>query len=131
MGTGDETSNGELEAAREEALRLRAEHERLRALLGMPDASGASEQAAAYTLFSLAEPLPAVDESSSLEERVGLMRALFGARLDVYAIRWTNTRTGKAGYSPAVLSGWHGSKKSSRDYLPLTDEVITEHLRGR
>jgi len=77
MGTGDETSNGELEAARRSS-------------------------------------------SSPRRERAAsrLMRALFGARLDVYAIRWTNTRTGKAGYSPTVLSGWHGSKKSSRTTSP-------------
>ena len=45
------------------------------------------------------------------------------------ALRWTSTRTGKAGYSPAVAGGWAG-RGGPRNYLPLTDEVIEEHLVG-
>ncbi|MBI4728739.1 MAG: DEAD/DEAH box helicase family protein [Acidobacteria bacterium] len=127
----DNASRGELQAARKEADRLRAENERLRALLGMPDPSQVAEPASAYALFSLAAPLPALDDSSPLQEKVRLMRALFRAREDVHAIRWTNARTGKTGYAPAVAGGWHGSKKSPKDYLALSDNVIEEHLCGR
>lgn len=127
----DEHTSGPLEAAREEAERLRAENERLRALLGMPDPSEVAEPAPGYSLFSLAEALPAIEASAPLEEKVRLMRALFRAREDVYAIRWTSARTGKAGYAPAVEGGWTGSKKSPKDYLALSDDVIEEHLSGR
>jgi hypothetical protein len=37
---------------------------------------------------------------------VALFGALFAARTDVYAVRWENTRTGKAGWLPAVRGGW-------------------------
>ena len=32
--------------------------------------------------------------------------ALFAARTDVYAVRYDNPRTGKAGWIPAVRGGW-------------------------
>jgi hypothetical protein len=49
----------------------------------------------------------------------------------VYARRWENTRTGKAGWLPAVRGGWRrGVRHEEREYLPLTPEVVTAHLSG-
>jgi hypothetical protein len=62
-----------------------------------------------------------------MADKVALVRKLFRARDDVFALRWAS-RTGKTGYSPAVTGGWAG--RGSRDYLPLTNEVIEEHLGG-
>lgn len=59
------------------------------------------------------------------------MRTLFRGRDDVYAVRWTNARTGKSGYAPAVAGGWGGSNRDAKDHLPLTDEAIEDHLIGR
>ena len=58
--------------------------------------------------------------------------ALFGARTDVYALRWDNARTGRSGWMPAVRGGWRrGLPAAEREYLPLTGEVITAHLSGK
>ena len=38
--------------------------------------------------------------------KVEFYAALFGARRDVYAVRWENARTGKSGWMPAVEGGW-------------------------
>src|SRR6266545_2261901 len=45
---------------------------------------------------------------------------------------WTNPRSGKAGYAPAVTGGWNGRSTTGRPkrHLPLTDEVVAEHLQG-
>jgi hypothetical protein len=55
----------------------------------------------------------------------------FRARVDVYAIRWENTRTGAAGWMPAVAGGWRkGMGRCDAVYLPRTPEVDAAHLVG-
>jgi hypothetical protein len=50
---------------------------------------------------------------------VALFGALFAARTDIYAVRWENTRTGRAGWLPAVRGGWRkGVPHAEREYLP-------------
>jgi hypothetical protein len=73
-----------------------------------------------------------VDARSPLADKVALMRRLFRGQDEVYAVRWTNPRTGKAGYAPAVAGGWNGRPAAGRPkrHLPLTDEVVGEHLHG-
>jgi hypothetical protein len=62
---------------------------------------------------------------------VAFFANLFAARPDVYAVRWENARTGRAGWVPAVRGGWRkGRPTAEREYLPLTEEVITAHLSG-
>ena len=68
--------------------------------------------------------------SSPDDAKLALLRSLFGARSDVYATRWENASTGKAGWSPAARGGW-SRRRSRQDYLPLTDEVFRAHLQGR
>jgi hypothetical protein len=63
---------------------------------------------------------------------VGFFAALFAARTDVYAVRWENARTSRAGWLPAVEGGWRrGVPARERRYLPLTAEVLAARLLMR
>ena len=72
-----------------------------------------------------------MNRRSPPEEKLALFRALFRGREDVYARRWDNARTGKSGWSPAVKGGWVNARKPDREYLPLNDQVVSDHLGGR
>jgi superfamily II DNA or RNA helicase len=76
------------------------------------------------------QPPGPVHAGSSPAEKVRFFRALFAARADVYATRWENGRTGRSGWMPAVAGGWRKGSRQDRQYLPLTDEVLTAHLSG-
>jgi hypothetical protein len=113
-----------------EVAALRDENARLRELLGL-DArpSDGHELAWAPTLLIEQSRGPAIDATASDVEKVALVRSLFGSRSDVYAVRWDNPSTGKSGWSPAARGGW-AKRRSARDLLPLTDEVLLAHLNG-
>jgi superfamily II DNA or RNA helicase len=115
-----------------ELLRLREENARLRALLRL-DERPASGHAIAWSPSLLSEPEagPPVDAHSSNDAKLELFRSLFGARSDVYAVRWENETTGRSGWSPAIRGGWTRRRPSRPDYLPLSDEVFASHLRGQ
>jgi superfamily II DNA or RNA helicase len=126
--------SGEERLGRDELVRqlaeLREENARLRGLLGLDQrAGGGHETAWAPTL--LPEPVVrvSVDATAGDAEKLALLWSLFGARSDVYAVRWENASTGKTGWSPAMRGRW-SRNRSARDYLPLTDEVFLAHLRG-
>ena len=65
---------------------------------------------------------------------MALFRSLFRGRDDVYAVRWEG-RNGKAGYSPACRKVWGHSfphhPDQPKEYFPLTDQVIHDHLTGK
>ena len=86
---------------------------------------------------------PAINNESAPEEKIALFPNLFFGKQDVYAKRWENPRKGNSGYQPACGNEWvtglcaKGTKVRARCYecpnknfLPLTDEVITSHLMG-
>ncbi len=83
---------------------------------------------------------PVTDRSSS-EAKIALFRLLFAGREDVFPRRWENARTGKAGYAPACANEWKpglcGKPRvrcgvcPNRAFLPVSDEEIAAHLRGR
>ena len=109
--------------------RLRAENARLLRLLKLTRREAAPPGPAQSGLF-VAPPGP-VHAGSPPEAKVALFGALFAARTDVYAVRWENARTGKAGWLPAVRGGWRkGVPHTDRDYLPLTAELLASHLSG-
>ena len=111
--------------------RLRAEVERLHDLMGFNARAGDEHRRAwAPTLFGGAATASEVTQASSPQDKIDLIRSLFGARSDVYAQRWENPNTGRSGWSPAVRGGWSNKRSGSRDYLPLTDDVLASHLRG-
>ena len=110
---------------------LRGEVARLRGLLGLESRHGdGHRQAWAPTLFAEPGQIAAVDWTAPMGEKVAVMRSLFGARSDVYATRWENSSTRKSGWSPAVRGGWAQRRATKKDYLPLSDEVLSGHLRG-
>lgn len=118
----------------DEVERLRAENQRLRALLGLDGReSEGHRQAWSPTLLPVApaedEP-KRIDGSSPAAEKLVLARSLFCSRTDVYAVRWENESSGKSGWSPAARGGWCKSRRGTRDLLPLTDEVLIRHFRG-
>lgn len=73
-------------------------------------------------------------------ERIRLFLSLFHGRDDVYAKLWSSKRSGKEGYSPACKNEWVQDicdKKKvrcascpNREFIPLTDETIRNHLEG-
>ena len=75
------------------------------------------------------------------EEKIALFRSLFRGRSDVYPRRWENPRTGKSGYSPACANEWvrgicekpriRCSDCPNQKWLPVTDEVVHQHLAGQ
>ncbi len=76
----------------------------------------------------------------STEEKISIFKNLFRGRTDVYPVRWSS-QNGKSGYSPACANEWRpgicGKPKikcadcNSRSLLPVTDEVIYNHLSGK
>lgn len=84
---------------------------------------------------------PRLDISSPPEKKIALFRSLFRGRDDVFARRFESGRTGKSGYSPACANEWvRGVCEKPRikcaacpnqRFLPLTEEVIRQHLTGK
>lgn len=82
-----------------------------------------------------------VTMQSPVVDKIRLFRGMFMGRQDVYARRWENAKTGKAGYSPVCKVEWARGvcdKKRTpcaicpnRQLLPLTDEALEAHLRGK
>lgn len=81
-----------------------------------------------------------VRQDSSSGEKVALFKSLFRGRGDVYPRRWENLKTGRSGYQPACSNEWVRGKCDKpktrcgdclyRELLPVTDEVIRNHLCG-
>jgi len=114
-----------------ECERLREENRELRKRLRLPDPGTSPD----WHLPSPASvPNAGVNSKSSPEEKVKLFRSLFRGREDVYAVRWEG-RNGKTGYSPACRQVWgsyaHKNPDEPKEYFPLTDQVIHDHLTGK
>jgi hypothetical protein len=119
----------ELSALREDVARLRAENARLLRLLELTPRQARPPGPVQTGVFD-GQPGPA-HAGSPPAAKVAFFASLFAARTDVYALRWENARTGRGGWVPAVRGGWRkGVPAADREYLPLTDEVITAHLSG-
>jgi superfamily II DNA or RNA helicase len=81
-----------------------------------------------------------VTNQSSEAEKISLFRSLFKGREDVYPRRFESRSTGKTGYQPACRNEWikgicekpkiKCGDCENREPLPLTDEVIRNHLLG-
>src|SRR5450755_4659380 len=121
--------DAELPALRVQVAQLRADNARLLRLLRMTPEQARPPGPAQTGLFDAAPGV--VDAGSPPVMKVAFFGALFAARTDAYAVRWENVRTGKSGWMPAVRGGWSkGIPTAQREYLPLTEEVVTAHLSG-
>ncbi len=119
----------ELNALREQVAQLRTENARLLRLLALTPQEARLPDPVQTAIFDVAPG--SVHAGSPPETKVRFYRALFAARTDVYAKRWENARSGKSGWMPAIRGGWRkGIPASERDYLPLTEEILTAHLSG-
>ena len=85
--------------------------------------------------------LPGKAGISMSEQKVALFMELFRGRTDIYAKRWANTRKGTNGYSPSCANEWvrgvcdksrvRCGKCPNQAFVPVTEEAIRDHLRGR
>jgi len=81
-----------------------------------------------------------VHHNSSSALKISLFRSLFHGREDVYPRRFESRKTGKSGYQPACANEWVKGlcdKRAvkcadcpNRRFLPVTDEVVRQHLSG-
>jgi hypothetical protein len=72
---------------------------------------------------------------------VNLFRSLFRGRPDVFPVRFVSKKTAKAGYAPACSNKWEPglcvlkargkcSDCTSQAFVPVSDEVVLDHLRA-
>ena len=75
-----------------------------------------------------------ITNHSPQEEKIRLFRSLFKGRDDVFARRFENAKTGKSGYAPVrrndLVSDRKDIKTNIHVYVPLSDEIIRNHLIG-
>jgi hypothetical protein len=93
------------------------------------------------TVVGQVSALRSVNSDSTRAENVRLFRSLFTGREDVHARFWQSKQSGKSGYSPVCVHEWdrkYCQKPSvkcgdcpNRDYAPLTDGVVQDHLDGQ
>ena len=123
--------NSDADELRRELERLREENAELRKRLSLSvhepsrDYRQQSDPAPVNT-----KPIGSLTTDSPAVEKIALFRNLFRGREDVFAVYWTNERTGKKGYSPAIEDPWNHVKGKPKKYIPLTDTVIHDHLIG-
>ncbi len=133
---GDRKLRDTIEGLRAECCRLREENERLRRHL-VEDGIDL-HRPPGPTVASEAGKV--VRPKLGTLEKVALFRSLFRGREDVYAVRWQSP-DGRSGYSPkterdwkayyaANPENWKRVDKETRRLLPLTNQVIREHLTG-
>ncbi len=117
---------------RGEIEKLKRENDRLTEILGLKSSRNREHPAVNQSGPTEHEtPLSLVDRSSSPQSKVAFFQSLFVGRVDVYALRWESERTGKHGWSPAVVGGFANARSTDKEYLPLTSSVIADHLAGK
>lgn len=83
---------------------------------------------------------PSVTGTSHYSEKIRLFQTLFNGRNDVYPRRFESKNNGRSGYQPACHNEWvpeicnkpkiKCANCENRNFLPVTDEVIRNHLLG-
>src|SRR3990170_1189265 len=131
--------------AEEEARLARIEKERTEALTKLQELK--DRLAVEDSAPTLPKPIPPEGLPfpskipSTAEEKVALFRSLFRGREDIFPRLWEKPKTGRKGYSPVCSNEWvqgicqkprvKCGKCSHRAFLPVTDQVILDHLQGR
>ena len=118
---------------------LREENARLKALLAKHGIEWSRTWPDAIEVREEPPKSGRVTGTLSTQEKIALFRRLFFGRQDVYARRWESSQ-GKAGYSPVCENEWREgvcekprvkcAACGHRKLLPLTDQVIFDHLAG-
>lgn len=91
---------------------------------------------------ALTDPSPGTSAPQTPAEKVKLFRSLFRGRTDVFPVRFLSRKTNRAGYAPACSNKWQpglcllksGGKCSdceNQAFIPVADQLITDHLQGR
>jgi superfamily II DNA or RNA helicase len=128
------------ELLQKELQQLREENARLKCLL---DTHGIEWKQDSVTYTAIPAPAASAHESSPTLDSAAkavLFRNLFRGRADVYPLRWESAK-GKSGYAPACGNEWKSGVCNKprikcgdceqRMLLPVTDQVIVDHLTGR
>ena len=128
-----ENLENQLQQAKQEIKQLKLENQKLKALLIQHNINVDAS-------VSINKSKISKSNAEKLKERLEIFKSLFKGRTDVYAVRW-ESKTGKSGYIPACKFEWQKpicqkpeikcSDCSRRVLLPLTDQVIYEHLTGK
>ncbi|WP_233189397.1 TOTE conflict system archaeo-eukaryotic primase domain-containing protein [Geothermobacter hydrogeniphilus] len=118
--------------------RLEDENARLRKLLTRHGIS-LDDAASPESISSSSKPA-SVPSHFTANDKITLFRRLFRGREDVYPRRWESAK-GTSGYTPACGNEWKSGichkprvkcgDCSQRQLLPVTDQVIYDHLAGR
>ena len=120
---------GELVELRARVLELEADNAHLQGLLRLSPGAARRPAGAQTSIFEVAPG--SVTSGSAAPAKVAFYWTLFAARQDVYAVHWDSARTGRGGWMPAVQGGFRkGIRPADRRYLPLTEQVLTQHLSG-
>jgi len=124
---------------REQNSGLREENARLRELAGKAVTDAKAPPSPRAVVYCPVQT-EAGTTNYSPEVKINLFRSLFRGRDDVYPVRWQNKK-GRSGYSPACANEWDksfcGKPKvkcgacKNRQLLPLTDQVVSDHLTGK
>src|SRR4051812_20658135 len=109
----------ELAALGEEVARLQADSARLLRLLELSPREARPPGPVQTGIFD-AQPGP-VHTGSPAAAKVAFFATLFGARRDVYALRWENGRSGRSGWTPAVRGGWRTGRAGRAAAVPAAD----------
>ena len=111
---------------------LQRENDRLAEILEMQSSATAKRPEISQSVDTQLDPLLfQVDRTAPVEAKVEFFQSLFVGRDDVYALRWESAKTRKYGWSPAVQGGFANARSPSKEYLPLTQSVIADHLAGK
>ncbi|MEB3211905.1 MAG: DEAD/DEAH box helicase family protein, partial [Leptolyngbyaceae bacterium] len=145
--TESQTQQDKLHSALKQLIELSAENAKLRAENAILKSKLSKQQQGSLPVGQreasgqiLSRKTKLIEESTSMSkaQKIVLFRSLFRGREDVYPTRWENLRSGKSGYSPAIKNKWEyfeakkqGDKSIAPDYLPITDDVIQQHLEGK
>lgn len=134
----DVQSNFPLASELDELHRLRKENARLKELLthhGVAWEDSSATESQSLSIKCLSEQAP-----RNSADKIALFRKLFRGRDDVYPQRWESVK-GKSGYSPKCNNEWKRGvcqkprmkcgDCSQRTLVPLTDQVIYDHLAGK
>ncbi len=84
--------------------------------------------------------LPSVTAESKPAEKIALFRRLFAGRQDIFPLYWHSPKTERSGYAPACANEWvrgvcnkpqvKCGECPNQAFIPLSDQVIAQHLRG-